>query len=83
MKSTMNWLRRLSIALGVGMVLCRALSPMDVFAQVITNDAFARDTSGNPIYAQGGGVFKFGGIWYWYGLKYNGAVTYAANPAVG
>lgn len=52
-------------------------------AAVITNDVFAKDTSGNPIYAQGGGVFKFGGKWYWYGVKYNGAVTYAANPAAG
>jgi hypothetical protein len=28
--------------------------------QTITNDTFWTDTSGNPIYSQGGGVFKFG-----------------------
>jgi hypothetical protein len=46
----------------------------------ITNDRFWRDTSGNFIYSQGGGVFKFGSKYYWYGVKYNGAVTYANNP---
>jgi autotransporter-associated beta strand protein len=50
---------------------------------VINNDSFYKDTSGNPIYAQGGGVFKFNGIWYWYGVKYNGAVTYYNNPSAG
>ena len=50
---------------------------------VINNDAFFKDTSGNPIYAQGGGVFRFGGTWYWYGVKYNGAVTYYNNPSAG
>jgi autotransporter-associated beta strand protein len=50
---------------------------------VINNDSFYKDTSGNPIYAQGGGVFKFNGTWYWYGVKYNGAVTYYNNPAAG
>lgn len=47
---------------------------------VITNDAFFKDTSGNPIYSQGGGIFKFGSTYYWYGVKYNGAVTYFNNP---
>jgi hypothetical protein len=28
--------------------------------QTITNDTFWNDTSGNPIYSQGGGVFRFG-----------------------
>ncbi|MFC7535392.1 hypothetical protein [Actinoplanes sp. GCM10030250] len=31
--------------------------------QTITNNTFWKDTSGNPIYSQGGGVFKFGGHW--------------------
>jgi autotransporter-associated beta strand protein len=52
-------------------------------AGVINNDSFYKDTSGNPIYAQGGGVFKFNGTWYWYGVKYNGAVTYYNNPSAG
>jgi hypothetical protein len=50
---------------------------------VITNDVFWKDTSGNNIYSQGGGVFKFGDTYYWYGVKYNGAVTYANNPGAG
>lgn len=46
----------------------------------IYNDTFWKDTSGNNIYSQGGGVFKFGDTYYWYGVHYNGADTYAANP---
>ena len=46
---------------------------------LIHNDVFWKDTSGTPIYSQGGGVFSFNGTYYWYGVKYNGAVTYAAN----
>ncbi|HEY4245970.1 MAG TPA: family 43 glycosylhydrolase [Lacunisphaera sp.] len=64
-------------------VLSLTLNVSKVSAAIITNDAFAKDTSGNFIYAQGGGVFKFGTKWYWYGVKYNGAVTYAANPSAG
>ena len=47
---------------------------------LIHNDTFWKDTSGTPIYSQGGGVLKVGGTYYWYGVEYNGAVTYAANP---
>jgi hypothetical protein len=47
---------------------------------VIRNDVFWKDTSGNFIYSQGGGVIRVGDTYYWYGVKYNGAVTYAANP---
>ena len=46
---------------------------------LIHNDTFWKDTSGTPIYSQGGGVFTFNGTYYWYGVKYNGAVSYAAN----
>ncbi|HEY4187510.1 MAG TPA: family 43 glycosylhydrolase [Polyangia bacterium] len=47
---------------------------------LIHNDGFWKDTSGTPIYSQGGGVLRVGATYYWYGAKYNGAVTYAANP---
>jgi hypothetical protein len=47
---------------------------------LIVNDRFWKDTSGTPIYSQGGGVLKVGDTYYWYGVKYRGAVTYAANP---
>jgi len=50
-------------------------------AGVITNDAFFKDTANNPIYSQGGGIFKFGEKYYWYGVRYNGAATYYNNPA--
>jgi hypothetical protein len=47
---------------------------------LIHNDVFWKDTSGAPIYSQGGGVLRVGNTYYWYGVKYNGAVSYAANP---
>ncbi len=77
----MKLLRCLSIAIGVGLTLGGTPNPVD--GAVITNDVFLKDTSGNPIYAQSGGVYKFNGIWYWYGVKYNGAVTYYNNPSAG
>lgn len=46
----------------------------------IQNNQFWTDTDGNPIYSQGGGVFKFGDTYYWYGVKYAGAVQYVASP---
>ena len=76
----MKLMRHLINAFAALALCCAASSAKGA---VITNDAFLKDTSGNPIYAQGGGVFKFGGIWYWYGLKYNGAVTYFNNPSAG
>ena len=48
---------------------------------LIVNDNFWKDTSGNFIYSQGGGVFKFGDTYYWYGVHYKGAETYAQNPS--
>jgi hypothetical protein len=47
---------------------------------IIHNDTFWKDTSGTPIYSQGGGVLKVQDTYYWYGVKYNGAVSYAASP---
>lgn len=49
----------------------------------IQNDVFWRDTDGNIIYSQGGGIFEFDGTYYWYGVKYDEAEKYAANPAAG
>ena len=40
------------------------------------------DVDGNPIYSQGGGIFKFGDTYYWYGVKYAEAVKYEKNPVV-
>ena len=47
---------------------------------LIVNDNFWKDTNGNFIYSQGGGVFKFGDTYYWYGVHYKGAETYAQSP---
>ena len=33
-------------------------------SQTIINDTFWKDTSGNYIYSQGGGVFQFGDTYY-------------------
>lgn len=46
----------------------------------IINDRFWKDTSGTPIYSQGGGVLQVGDTYYWYGVKYAGTVAYAENP---
>ena len=50
---------------------------------LITNDAFYKDTDGNNIYSQGGGIFKFGDKYYWYGVEYKIADTYVKNPENG
>lgn len=46
----------------------------------IKNNTFWKDTDGNNIYSQGGGIFKFGEKYYWYGVHYKEAETYASNP---
>ncbi|BEL04422.1 hypothetical protein Q0Z83_026130 [Actinoplanes sichuanensis] len=48
--------------------------------QPITNNTFWRDTDGNPIYSQGGGIFRFGDTYYWYGVRYANADEYHASP---
>ncbi|WP_239004530.1 family 43 glycosylhydrolase [Paenibacillus tepidiphilus] len=56
-------------------------APAQAASGTITNDVFWKDTSGNPIYSQGGNILKVGNTYYWYGVKYNGAVTYYNNPS--
>ncbi|MBR3631339.1 MAG: family 43 glycosylhydrolase, partial [Oscillospiraceae bacterium] len=80
------FIRRISAALlGTAMLLAAipTASPMQASAadDLIVNDCFWKDTSGNNIYSQGGGIFKFGDTYYWYGVHYKGAETYAANPS--
>ena len=43
----------------------------------ISNDTFFKDKDGNNLYSQGGGIFEFNGTYYWYGVKYAEAVSYA------
>ncbi|MFD0990120.1 family 43 glycosylhydrolase [Mariniflexile jejuense] len=54
----------------------------------IKNDRFWDTKNGEPIYSQGGGIFKFTdpntniGKYYWYGVQYNEAELYRNNPTV-
>jgi hypothetical protein len=62
------------------LLVCLGCSKSHAAPATLQNDVFWKDTQGNPIYSQGGGVFKFGNTWYWYGVRYTGAATYFANP---
>jgi hypothetical protein len=57
------------------------LEPLQGSFETITNDTFWNDTDGNPIYSQGGGVFRFGDTYYWYGVHYAGAESYREDPS--
>jgi hypothetical protein len=50
-------------------------------AAIIQNDVFWKDTSGNLLFSQGGGMLKVGKTYYWYGINYGRAATYAADPS--
>jgi hypothetical protein len=52
------------------------------YGGIIQNDTFWKDTSGNPIYSQGGGILKVGDTYYWYGVHYKGAESYFTDPTV-
>jgi hypothetical protein len=51
-------------------------SPAFAAYVTITNDVWWKDTAGNPIYAQGGGIIMFSNVYYWYGVQYAGANDY-------
>ena len=69
---------------GAWMAICGLLVwASGLQAANIRNDVFWKDQSGNFIYSQGGGVLKVGGTYYWYGVNYEGAAAYAADPAAG
>lgn len=46
----------------------------------IENNRFWLDTDGNPIFSQGGGIFRFGDTYYWYGVQYTASQYYYDNP---
>jgi len=46
----------------------------------IENSRFWLDTEGNPIFSQGGGIFRFGDTYYWYGVQYTASQYYYDNP---
>ncbi len=47
----------------------------------IENNQFWLDTDGNPIFSQGGGIFRFGDTYYWYGVQYTASQYYYDNPS--
>ena len=67
----------------LGIFLLIALGGIGVAGSgaTIVNDVFWKDTAGDFIYSQGGGALRVGDTYYWYGVKYGGAVTYAASPS--
>lgn len=46
----------------------------------IENNRFWVDTDGNPIFSQGGGIFRFGDTYYWYGVQYAASRPYYESP---
>lgn len=53
----------------------------------IKNDVFWNTKDGQPIYSQGGGIFKFNDAngkqtYYWYGVEYKEASIYRNDPSV-
>lgn len=84
----MNMLRNLilfAVALWGTAAYADGTSPSDGFA-TIRNDVFWDTADGQPLYSQGGGVFRFTdaatgrGRYYWYGVRYKGAMEYRADP---
>lgn len=60
----------------------------DAAAPVINNNTFWKTTSGDYIFSQGGGIFRFPdaqGVehYYWYGVKYQEAVDYCPKALGG
>ncbi|MEP6654173.1 MAG: family 43 glycosylhydrolase [Myxococcales bacterium] len=53
--------------------------PVSSGGTVIVNDTFWKDTTGQNIYSQGGGVLRVGDTYYWYGYRYGNAATYATG----
>lgn len=67
-----------------------AISSSEIIAQSanIKNDSFWNTKNGEPLFSQGGGVFKFADPitgeqkYYWYGVQYKEADMYRNNPSV-
>lgn len=63
-----------------GNVNAKADVTVSVSNKTITNDRFYTDIDGNNIYSQGGGIYRFGDKYYWYGVRYKEADIYASSP---
>ena len=69
-----------SLFLAFGVAFCLAATALPTFAQAtVTNDVWLMDTAGNPIYAQGGNISKFGSTYYWVGVQYKGSSEYYSS----
>ena len=78
MKSKKHTMKKPSLML-LALGLCFSVSQAFASYQTIANDTWWKDSSGNPIYAQGGGVSKFGSTYYFYGVQYGGASSYYSS----
>lgn len=62
-----------------------AAAALEVVAEgspgTIENDRFWLDTDGDPIFSQGGGIFRFGDTYYWYGVQYAASQYYYDSPS--
>ncbi|MFL1011713.1 family 43 glycosylhydrolase [Flavisericum labens] len=84
MKNSKNILKHFFIALLI------IGSNKSLFAQFnnIKNDQFWNTIEGEPIYSQGGGIFRFADEktgeekYFWYGVHYEEAQSYRVNPAI-
>src|ERR1035438_8364954 len=71
----MKKLSTMLLAFGLASIATPAFASL----QTISNDTWWKDSSGNPIYAQSGGISKFGSTYYWYGVQYGGASSYYSS----
>lgn len=67
---------------------CKAAPTEDGAFLTIHNDTFWNTVDGQPLYSQGGGIFRFADPqtgrerYYWYGVRYKGAEQYRKDPSV-
>ena len=64
-----------------------SVHPLAASAPIIENDTFWNTADGQPLYSQGGGIFRFPDPatgqkkYYWYGVHYAEAETYRNDPS--
>ncbi|MDR6339585.1 hypothetical protein HNQ91_002636 [Filimonas zeae] len=72
------------------LLLCLCITAYNSHAQrgTIQNDVFRNTQDGQPVYSQGGGIFRFTNPatgkarYYWYGVHYKEAEQYRHDPSV-
>lgn len=86
MKEKKNYSFTFIIVLGWAVSICTSAS-VNGQTSNITNDTFWNTQEGQPIYSQGGGIFKFEdpvtheNKYYWYGVHYKQAEAYRKDPS--